>query len=72
MFCHFSPPNLTLTSVVFELNKRSREEIFVKNLTLTSVVFESARFQRDAQRRINLTLTSVVFELNLTTDCIFT
>ena len=33
-------PYLTLTSVVFELNKRSREEIFVKNLTLTSVVFE--------------------------------
>ena len=32
--------NLTLTSVVFELNKWNLKGIFVKNLTLTSVVFE--------------------------------
>ena len=32
--------DLTLTRVVFELNKLSLVEIFVKNLTLTRVVFE--------------------------------
>ena len=57
--------NLTLTSVVFELNKPRTQLTEHYNLTLTSVVFEYGRHSEFLGRARNLTLTSVVFELTL-------
>ena len=55
-------PNLTLTSVVFELEKRRKDGKARGDLTLTSVVFEYILSNRLQDKHRNLTLTSVVFE----------
>ena len=54
--------NLTLTSVVFELNTFNHSLIKCFNLTLTSVVFEYDDIKEISGRYYDLTLTSVVFE----------
>ena len=55
-------PNLTLTSVVFELNIAHVVIFRYEHLTLTSVVFELSTSILNIVHLINLTLTSVVFE----------
>ena len=57
-------PNLTLTSVVFELSEVDHEKYPDVNLTLTSVVFEFVYWNLNHDQIIYLTLTSVVFEFN--------
>ena len=53
-------PNLTLTSVVFELHFFPIITHLIFNLTLTSVVFEFFLQIQDDIKWYNLTLTSVV------------
>ena len=59
----WSAPNLTLTSVVFELSKYMAEYKQYNYLTLTSVVFEFSTKRTIKTILSYLTLTSVVFEL---------
>ena len=63
--------DLTLTSVVFELDSitaLSREPL---HLTLTSVVFELIKAPINLSVQFYLTLTSVVFEFKLIVHILF-
>ena len=62
MYLFHHLPNLTLTSVVFELRFWLLKATNAFYLTLTSVVFELDIKEKISKPDRNLTLTSVVFE----------